>query len=257
VARYPFDDHNPCEFNVIEPFCVDVSALLSGGPKQSKTCQLAAIHCKAGKGRTGFLIACYLQYCGLFDNAEEALRFYAYKRTSDARGVTIPSQLRYVYYWEKYLSLKKGGKSLPARNPMILVTIRIYGLPPKFKNPWFTITSEDGSYTSKGKIEAQRRPAEDYVFFTGTGSTGIAALDNDVKMAFYYEKFSGGKKVLFQLWFNTRFVTEDNIVTGNEDEDTRFLRLSFLKWQLDKACKDHKNKHYSDSFRLELLFKSV
>jgi len=221
---------------------------------------VAAIHCKAGKGRTGFLIACYLQYCGLFDNASEALRYYAYKRTTNARGVTIPSQLRYCYYMEKWLALNKEKKTLLDRNPVLLTTIRLHS-PPHLKAPWFTIKTKDCSFSSKGKLEAQRRPAEDYIFFAGTGITGIAALDHDVQIVFYNETIKGKEK-LFQLWFNTRFMTDEDIVKDEENEDddeegSRLIRLSFQKWQLDKACKDTQNKTYSDSFRLELIFKSA
>jgi protein tyrosine phosphatase len=51
VARFPFDDHNPCKFNEIEVFCRSVHSWLTASPNN-----LAAIHCKAGKGRTGFMI---------------------------------------------------------------------------------------------------------------------------------------------------------------------------------------------------------
>lgn len=89
VLRVPFDDHNPCPIDMIEPFCKDASDWLSASPGN-----VVAIHCKAGKGRTGFLISCYLLYSGMFTDANHALRFYAMKRTKNAKGVTIPSQIR-------------------------------------------------------------------------------------------------------------------------------------------------------------------
>ena len=39
-----------------------------------------AIHCLAGKGRTGTAICCYLLYSGRFLNPMDAMNYYAKKR---------------------------------------------------------------------------------------------------------------------------------------------------------------------------------
>lgn len=94
VERFPFEDHNPPPFSVILMCCKSLDAFLSKDPKN-----IAAIHCKAGKGRTGVIIAAYMVYLKLYKTANEALTIYGAIRTRDGKGVTINSQKRYVQYF--------------------------------------------------------------------------------------------------------------------------------------------------------------
>jgi phosphatidylinositol-3,4,5-trisphosphate 3-phosphatase/dual-specificity protein phosphatase PTEN len=102
VERFPFNDHNPCPFEMIMPFCRSVDEWLNQNPNN-----VAAIHCKAGKGRTGLMICSYMMYCGMHKTADASLEYYAGRRTKDKQGVTIPSQIRYVKYFGDAVS--RGG----------------------------------------------------------------------------------------------------------------------------------------------------
>jgi phosphatidylinositol-3,4,5-trisphosphate 3-phosphatase/dual-specificity protein phosphatase PTEN len=46
---------------------------------------VAAIHCKAGKGRTGTMIICYMIFAGLFDDIDIATLHYGQKRTKNEK----------------------------------------------------------------------------------------------------------------------------------------------------------------------------
>ncbi|KAL1524632.1 hypothetical protein AB1Y20_019519 [Prymnesium parvum] len=101
LHHYPFDDHNPPCFDMIHPFCLDVREWLERHPDN-----VAAVHCKAGKGRTGLMVSCLLyhlqtEHC---DTAQHALDYFGNVRTHDGEGVTIPSQKRYTRWYAEHFA---------------------------------------------------------------------------------------------------------------------------------------------------------
>lgn len=62
--------------------------------------KVIAIHCKAGKGRTGSLTCAILQASGAFRSIAEANEYYFKQR---AVKVTLPSQIRYLQYFEDFM----------------------------------------------------------------------------------------------------------------------------------------------------------
>ena len=99
VGLFPSMDHNPCPVKLILEFCVDICLFLILNLES-----VAAIHCKAGKGRTGVMICSYLVFSGLCSSAQEAIAYYGRMRTINGRGVTIASQVRYIKYFETFLN---------------------------------------------------------------------------------------------------------------------------------------------------------
>jgi len=100
VERFGFDDHNTCPLWMIEKFCLDVSDFLKSHPQN-----VVAVHCKAGKGRTGLMISSYLLHSKQFAQAADALKYFGEQRTKNGKGVTIPSQKRFVHYYQECLQL--------------------------------------------------------------------------------------------------------------------------------------------------------
>lgn len=82
-------------------FCKNLAAWLQ------EPSNVAGIHCKAGKGRTGVVICCYLVYDQYVKSAYESLVYYGKIRTKNGKGVTIPSQIRYVYYFEHFMKHRR------------------------------------------------------------------------------------------------------------------------------------------------------
>ena len=67
--------------------------LVFDGTQQNDPDNIVAVHCKAGKGRTGLIIVCYLLYCGLHRKAISSRKFYDTQRCYDQKGLTIISQV--------------------------------------------------------------------------------------------------------------------------------------------------------------------
>eukprot|EP00750_Incisomonas_marina_P015916 INCI18795.3.p1 GENE.INCI18795.3~~INCI18795.3.p1 ORF type:complete len:598 (+),score=111.95 INCI18795.3:1105-2898(+) len=104
--RYRFHDHNPPPLGYFAPFCQDMEDFISSSPEH-----VCAVHCKAGKGRTGTMIVAYIA-CKLHVSIPEAMNVFAQNRTYDGKGVTIPSQKRFLYYFGQILKAASVGASV-------------------------------------------------------------------------------------------------------------------------------------------------
>jgi hypothetical protein len=112
-------DHNPAPLKTIFYFCLDALLFLCQDPEN-----VIAVHCKAGKGRTGLAIASYITFMEGSQDAYEAVKIFNNRRTIDNQGLKIPSQIRYVHYFSHFMNsnFKKPYKQLVApyiRNPAI------------------------------------------------------------------------------------------------------------------------------------------
>eukprot|EP01126_Amoeba_proteus_P051723 TRINITY_DN6197_c0_g4_i9.p1 TRINITY_DN6197_c0_g4~~TRINITY_DN6197_c0_g4_i9.p1 ORF type:complete len:207 (-),score=44.58 TRINITY_DN6197_c0_g4_i9:194-814(-) len=137
---YPFDDHNCPTIDLLAACCKDLDQWLCDYDDN-----VAAIHCKAGKGRTGLVICAFLAYKYQDKmTAEDALQFYAQRRTHNEQGVTIPSQIRFVRYFGSVLTQIKSNTFNPDR-PRKLRSITFTSPPQGVLHPTFTMESVAGS----------------------------------------------------------------------------------------------------------------
>ena len=107
VEEFKWEDHYPPPIDLLFSACSKMHDWLTQNIEH-----VVVVNCRAGKGRTGTLIVCYLLYSGRFTKAEEALKYYKIKRFSVGGGVTQPSQIRYVKYFFKILRSKKKSPNL-------------------------------------------------------------------------------------------------------------------------------------------------
>eukprot|EP00941_MAST-03F_sp_MAST-3F-sp1_P002610 g2610.t1 len=117
VERWAFNDHNPPSLEVLVGIVESMQLWCSQNPKN-----VAVIHCKAGKGRTGVVICAFLMATyGV--TAVEAIHTYGVARTRDGQGVTLPSQQRFLHYYGRLLrSSGVGYGPLGTMKEWLLVT---------------------------------------------------------------------------------------------------------------------------------------
>jgi hypothetical protein len=93
--RYPFKDHNCPPLETMAEFANSAKYWLDQNPEN-----IVSMHCKAGKGRAGLMCCCLLIRSGAVQSAKEALDLYDEKRVYDHEGLTVPSQRKFVVFYE-------------------------------------------------------------------------------------------------------------------------------------------------------------
>jgi phosphatidylinositol-3,4,5-trisphosphate 3-phosphatase/dual-specificity protein phosphatase PTEN len=243
VAKYPFKDHQCPAFHVLIDCCEDLSHWL-----EQDGDHIAAVHCKAGKGRTGMMISCYLLYSQQCETAEEALHFFAEHRTLNHKGVAIPSQIRFVHYFQLYMYyILKSGLKLPKESPQCIIETISFSSVPNFStnggcHPYLVI-----------------RNAEDYIIFDSRSVSSPRHVSPS-KSETPIEIGSGGVVVQGDLLFE--FKNCDPLIKDSTMchfwINTFFLphsgKLNLKKFEIDGASKDVKNRRFSEDFCIKLRF---
>ena len=236
---FPFKDHEAPPLNLIRPFCDDAKSFLDEDEKN-----VIAVHCKAGKGRTGTLICCLLLYMNVFDNSDECLQYYGMMRAENGKGVTIPSQIRYVNYFEKIIKDNMAHPITFIKKK--IKKIRMFTIPKfhKIYTPIFTINNNKNNYCSKKKKTVSDKEGSNAVLDFDIDNNGFI-VEGDVQIIFYRIHIIGKKENIFKLWFNTNFIPNDSNI------------YEFDKKSIDKANNDIECKYFKEEFKIEVHFGDV
>ncbi|CAD8177980.1 unnamed protein product [Paramecium octaurelia] len=221
VAEFPFDDHQAPPFNMMLEFCQKVHEWLTANSNH-----VVAIHCKAGKGRTGVMVCCYLLFSGKYTSSQDALAYYGLVRTQNKKGVTIPSQIRYVHYFS--YGLKNELIKMPPRK-VEMVSVRLVGVS---HGTMIRVQNNDRQLIEKAQIITDKE-----ILF----AFNDIFLQGDVLIQIFHKSIVTESKLL-QAWFNTNFVS----LSPKEQV--------FKAEELDMSKKSMK---HSTQIYMELLFDQV
>lgn len=124
VWHYPWPDHHPPPFRLVPMIMGGMRNWLNEEGKDGKK-RVVVVHCKAGKGRSGTMACSYLiSECGW--NPAEALAQFTERRMRPGfgQGVSIPSQLRWVGYVERWTKSNK----IYVERQIEIMEVHVWGL---------------------------------------------------------------------------------------------------------------------------------
>jgi len=201
---FAFEDHMPPMLSQIPEFTLNASSFLAEHPEN-----VVAIHCKAGKGRSGCMAACLLLKEGLSGTPEEAIDHFDTKRAADKRGVTIPSQRRYVYYYDRVLHTG----CMPQLQEFNLTEVILEGH--NILHPFFELSMHmDGFSTSWNSRTTMSNEYSREELNTGSKSRWKCEdikVGGDIRIDFYQapRDFFDGDRYLFRLWLHLNYLPPD------------------------------------------------
>mmetsp|Transcript_16804 Transcript_16804/g.43479 ORF Transcript_16804/g.43479 Transcript_16804/m.43479 type:complete len:413 (-) Transcript_16804:76-1314(-) len=237
VLEFPFDDHAPPPLDTLCALCSAAHAYL-----RAERSNVLVVHCKAGKGRTGVMCCAVLLCMGEFGSAHDALAWYGYARAHNGKGVTIPSQRRYVDYAEQ---LHKRSLLIASQAPhpprLLLRQLALSAVPGG-------LTLSSGLYAVVGPLRAPTT-ADGAVNVCRVDSLGAAdwplgalldtPVHGDVRVQIFAGHPRAGGQRLLRFCVHTAFVPTDE-------------PFVLPKAKLDDANKD--DRHFPADFRVRASF---
>lgn len=270
VQKCPFPDHNAPSFLALVNYCEASTDFLNAGGKN-----VIAVHCQGGKGRTGLLCCALLLWVGLCDTAEEALDYFAKRRTQSGipyhkmSRVSSPSQMRYLGYLEQMIS---GSVRFEGFHPLTLHAVTIE-MPPLYASEWHValVIEQGGSvlfdsckaqgpaFCSRAKETEQMKIECGDLLVNGDVTVRIYRLDMDSSIKIP----EGTSAQIFQAGRGIRYGAVKGHINSFVAMHTAVLRqevdgdegkVNFSKEEIDGPHKDPAHEVFPPGFAISLSF---
>ncbi|GAB4852933.1 Phosphatidylinositol 3,4,5-trisphosphate 3-phosphatase and protein-tyrosine-phosphatase pten2a [Ancistrocladus abbreviatus] len=235
VASFPFDDHNCPPIQLIILFCQSAYSWLKEDIEN-----VVVVHCKAGMARTGLMISSLLLYLKFFPTAEESIDYYNQKRCIDGKALVLPSQIRYVKYFERILTYF-NGENQPGRRCM-LRGFRLHRCP-YWIRPHITVSNHNGIlFSTKKHPRTKDLLPEDFWFsapkkgimvFALPGEPGLAELAGDFKVYFHDSRGD------FYFWLNTTMIENRKTLNTSDIDGFDKRKLPSPGFQVEVVLVDY------------------
>lgn len=231
IDDFGFLDHHPPPFERIYPFCKAVDQWLSIGDDH-----VVGVNCKAGKGRTGLMICCYLLWNGACSSAQEAIRIFGQLRTENGVGINLPSQHRYIDYFSQCCAMSKLPKEMQIIEiESIFVTCCLSSTEPIAYLQIAQLSNATMTNALEKKYDSECSTIiEECIIFANLNLT----VAGDVKLSFHK---SNGKSLAY-TWINTNFASQNGNI------------IHFHKKDIDGPHKDNNHVKYPREFHMKIKY---
>ena len=200
---------------------------------------------QAGKGRTGLVVCALLQHLDVVGNAEESLSMFASIRTADGKGVSVPSQKRYVEYYGT-MKAANADPVPPERVEITLESLTLHGIP-SFDlrggcDPYMILDSFHDGEVLRTEPLPHAKSEETVTMEFPPGTT----VQSDFRIRLFDADTGSADDFMCYFWLNPAYAVQ-HATDGS---------LTLTRGEIDGVHKDKKRKHFPDDFAITLSFSS-
>jgi phosphatidylinositol-3,4,5-trisphosphate 3-phosphatase/dual-specificity protein phosphatase PTEN len=193
------------------------------------------IHCKAGRGRSGMVLVAYQLYTHAVSSAAGAIAEANFKRSPDGLGISVPSQARFLRYFE---------------------SICQFGYPPHRKIQLFLIVLEPGLNRTLEYVVSLGIPFEDPDRVRTSFDGNAISLNLVLEGEFFLRIWEPGADTdVIRMQLHADFLT-DRTEKVEKRENGESVAV-FGKYEIEGPYHRKAGKKFPEDFRISLFFLDI